>query len=140
MALTATLSLYELQRVAAAAYIGKTINVILCSVGVSGFTANDLVTDWQSIQVPNSSTFSATVTGDNTLDSNGGDDYSVANGRIELPSIDAAFTAGVTLNWDRVVVYFDGEQYPHSVLSESPNVQLGAGATQTYRINLITDD
>jgi hypothetical protein len=47
MALTTTISTKELQRVAAAAYEGETLKVMLCQVALTGFTAENTVTQWQ---------------------------------------------------------------------------------------------
>jgi hypothetical protein len=46
MALTTTISTKELQRVAAAAYEGETLKVMLCQVALTGFTAENTVTQW----------------------------------------------------------------------------------------------
>lgn len=134
MALTTTLSTKELARVAAAAYEGEEVNVMLCSVGATGYTAETTVANWQSVEQSGSGyvRYTATV---------GTGSYDSGDGRYELPDIDAAFTAtGGGYSYDRVVVYFTGETYVHSVLSEDPNIVLAAGQTQTYRISLICDD
>ena len=71
----------------------------------------------------------------------GAGSYSASNARYELPTIDAAFTAtGTGYSYDRVVLYIDGATYPHSVITETPNIVLAAGQTQTYRLNLNCDD
>jgi hypothetical protein len=67
--------------------------------------------------------------------------YDGTAGAYLLPDIDAAFTAtGAGYSFDRVVIYIDGATYPHSVLTEAPNITLAAGQTQTYRISLNTND
>jgi hypothetical protein len=38
------------------------------------------------------------------------------------------------------VLYISGQTYIHSLISESPNVTLAAGQTQTYRLSLRQDD
>lgn len=134
MAVTTAISTKELQRVAAAAYESKTLKVMLCSVSTSGYTAESTVANWQSVEVSSNGyvRFSTTV---------GTGTYSGTNARYELPTIDAAFTAtGTGYSYDRIVLYIDGATYPHSVLSESPNIVLSAGQTQTYRLSLTTDD
>lgn len=134
MALTSTISQKELARVAAAAYEGETVNVMLCSVGVSGYTAESTVANWQSVEKSGNgyARYSTTV---------GVGSYDGTDGRYEIPNIDAAFTAtGAGYNYDRVVIYFTGATYVHSVLTESPTVTMAAGQTQTYRIQLATDD
>jgi hypothetical protein len=58
-----------------------------------------------------------------------------------MPAIDAAFTAtGAGYSYDRMVCYIDGETYIHSLIAEDPNITLAPGQTQTYRIQLTTDD
>lgn len=134
MAITTTISSKELQRVAAAAYETKTLKVMLCSVGVTGYTAESTVANWQSVEKSGSGyvRYSQVIAAGS---------YSSGNGNYALPTIDAAFTAsGSGYSYDRVVLYIDGATYPHSVLAESPNVVLAAGQTQTYRLNLTTDD
>ena len=134
MARTVTVSQKELKRVAAAAYEGETIKVMLCNVGSSGATAESTVAAWQAVEVSGNgySRFSATV---------GTGSYNGTAAAYVLPDIDAAFTAsGSGFTYDTVVAYFDGETYCHSITVESPNVVLAAGQTQTYRISLRTDD
>lgn len=134
MAQSTTISQKELQRVAALAYEGETLKVMLCNVGTTGYTPESTVANWQSAEVSGNgyTRFSAVVaTGS----------YSGTAGAYVLPDINAAFTAsGVGYSYDRVVAYIDGETYPHSVTTESPNVVLSPGQTQTYRYALLTDD
>jgi hypothetical protein len=134
MALTTTISQKELERVAALAYEGETLKVMLCSVGVSGFTAESTVANWQSVEQSGNGyvRFSTTIaTGS----------YDATDARYEMPSIDAAFTAsGAGYSYDRIVIYIDGATYIHSLIVENPNITLAAGQTQTYRIQLTTDD
>lgn len=134
MARTITVSQKELKRVAAAAYEGKAIRVMLCNVGSSGNNAESTVSAWQAVQVSGNgyAQFSGTV---------GTGAYNGTAAAYVLPDIDAAFTAsGTGFTYDTVVVYFNGETNVHSIIVESPNVVLSAGQTQTYRISLRTDD
>jgi hypothetical protein len=134
MAITTTLSQKELERVAALAYEGETLKVMLCSVGATGYTANSTVANWQSVEASGNGyvRYSEVI---------GTGSYSSTNGRYEIPSIDADFTAtGVGYSYDRVVLYIDGATYPHSILAEVPNIVLSPGQTQTYRLSLNTDD
>ncbi len=134
MALTTTISSKELERVAAAAYEGETLKVMLCQVGVTGYTAEDTVADWQGEEVSGNGyvRYSEVI---------GTGSYSGTAGAYLLPTIDAAFTAtGAGFTYDRIVLYIDGATYPHSVIVEDPNIVLSAGQTQTYRLNLNTDD
>jgi hypothetical protein len=135
MALTTTISTKELQRVAAAAYEGETLKVMLCQVALTGFTAENTVAQWQTTELPSANgyvRFSEVI---------GTGEYSGTAGRYNLPVIDAEFTAsGVGYSYDRVVLYIDGATHPHSVISEDPNIVLLPGQVQTYRLTLNTDD
>jgi hypothetical protein len=134
MAQTITISQKELQRVAALAYEGETLKVMLCSVGATGYTAQSTVANWQSVEKSGNgySRFTATIaTGS----------YDGTEAAYVMPDIDAAFTAtGTGYSYDTVVIYINGETYLHSIIVESPNVTLVAGQTQTYRISLRQDD
>ncbi len=134
MALTTTISQKELQRVAALAYEGETLKVLLASVGASGFTAESTVAQWQSVEKSGNGyvRYSEVIaTGA----------YDATDARYEIPAIDAAFTAtGAGYSYDRIVVYIDGETYIHSLIVENPNIALASGQTQTYRVQLVTDD
>ena len=135
MAVSTVISQKELERVAALAYEGETLKVLLANVGVTGYTAQSTVANWQSVELASSNGYVrySTVIGTGS--------YNSTTGRYELPPIDAEFTAsGVGLTYDTIVAYVDGSTYPHSVITESPNIALQAGQVQTYRISLITDD
>ena len=134
MALTTTLSQKELARVAGLAYEGETLKVMLCSVGSSGYTSESTVANWQSVEKSGNGyvRYSTTI---------GTGSYDATDGRYEMPDIDADFTAtGAGYNYDRIVVYIDGETFIHSLIVEDPNIALASGQTQTYRIQLVTDD
>lgn len=134
MAITASISQKELERVANLAYETKTLKVMLCSVGATGYTAQNTVANWQSVEKSGNgyARFSTAI---------GTGSWNSTNGRYQLPDIDAAFTAtGAGYSYDRIVLYIDGATYPHSVLAEDPNITLSAGQTQTYRLTLNTDD
>jgi hypothetical protein len=134
MALTTTISQKELARVANLAYEGETLKVLLASVGASGFTAESTVAQWQSVEQSGNGyvRYSEVIaTGA----------YDAVDARYEIPAIDADFTAtGAGYTYDRIVVYIDGATYIHSLITEDPNIALAAGQTQTYRIQLTTDD
>jgi len=134
MALTVSLSVKELERVAALAYEGETLKVMLCNVASTGYTSSSTVANWQS----------AEVSGNGYVRASGviaAGSYNGTTARYELPVFDAEFTAtSAGYTYDRIVVYIDGATYPHSVITEDPNVVLSAGQTQTYRITLNTDD
>lgn len=132
MAQTTKLSQRELKRAAAAAYEGKAIRVMLCNVGATGYNEESTVANWQSVELSGNgyARFSGTV---------GTGAYDSEEEAYVLPDVDAAFTAtGAGLNYDRVVTYFNGETYVHSVIAESPNVAIPAGQTITHRISLGT--
>lgn len=134
MAITVSISQKELQRIAYIAYEGYDIVVMLCSVGSSGFTAESTVSDWESVEKSGNgySRFSQLIETGN---------YDVTDARYEMPAIDAAFTAtGAGYIYDRIVIFIDGEDYVHSVITEDPNIALAADQTQTYRISLSTDN
>jgi hypothetical protein len=135
MAVSTVISQKELERVAALAYEGETLKVMLCQIGTSGFTPQSTVVNWQTVELASANgyvRYSEVV---------GTGSYNATSGRYELPTIDAEFTAsGAGLTFDTIVVYVDGATYPHSVITETPNIALQAGQVQTYRINLITDD
>jgi hypothetical protein len=134
MALTTTISQKELERVAALAYEGETLKVLLASVGASGLTAESTVAQWQSVEQSGNGyvRYSEVIaTGA----------YDAVDARYEIPAIDADFTAtGAGYTYDRIVCYIEGATYIHSLIVEDPNIALVAGQTQTYRIQLTTDD
>jgi hypothetical protein len=134
MAIVVSLSQKELKRVAELAYEGETVKVMLCSAGVSGFTVESTVANWQTVeQSGNGYTRYSEVVGTGS--------YNISTSRYEVPSIDAAFSAtGAGYSYDRIIIYIDGTTYLHSLIVESPNITLSAGQTQTYRINLVCDD
>ena len=134
MAFTTTVSTKELQRQAALAFEGETLKVMLCQVGVTGYTAESTVANWQSVEVSGNGyvRYSELI---------GTGSYNGTVGAYVLPIIDAAFTAtGAGYTYDRVVLYIDGATYPHSIIAEDPNIVLLAGQNQTYRLDLQQDD
>jgi hypothetical protein len=133
MAVSTVISQKELERVAALAYEGETVKVLLAQVGTSGYTAQSTVANWQSVELSGNGyvRYSEVI---------GTGAYNASTGRYELPVIDAEFTASAPYSYDTIVVYLDGATYPHSIITESPNIALAAGQTQTYRITLIADD
>ncbi|MEN9728237.1 MAG: hypothetical protein RL434_2603 [Pseudomonadota bacterium] len=134
MALTTTISQKELKRVAGLAYETKTLKVMLCTVGATGYTAESTVANWQSVE----STGTGYVRGSEVIGTGAWDGTDL---RYEIPALDFAFTCSSgAYSYDTVVVYINGETYVHSILVESTLVTIAAGQTQTYRIQLITDD
>jgi len=134
MAITTTISSKELERQAALVFEGETLKVMLCQVGLTGFTAESSVTDWQTAEISGNGyvRYSEVI---------GTGSYSATAGAYLLPSINAEFTAtSGGYNYDRVVLYIDGATHPHSIIAEDPNIVILAGQKQTYRLDLQQDD
>lgn len=135
MALTTSISQQELKRVAALSYEGKTVSVMLCAVGVSGFTSNSTVAQWETVEISGNGYARFTTT-------TGTGAYSTTDGRYNLPSFVAGFTAttGAGYIFDTCVIIIGGVLYPHSVITESPEISLLPGQSYSYRITLASDD
>ena len=134
MAITVSLSQKELKRVADLAYEGETVKVMLCSAGISGFTVESTVANWQTVEKSGNGYVRYSEVA-------GAGAYNVLTSRYEIPAIDAAFSAtGAGYSFDRIIIYIDSATYIHSLIVESPNITLSSGQTQTYRIKLICDD
>lgn len=134
MAQLTVISQKELERQAQLCFEGETLKVMLCSPSVIGLTPQDTVATWQGHEISGNGyvRYSTTV---------GTGAYVPLNGSYDLPEIIAAFSAsGVGYSYDTVVIYIDGATYPHSVITESPNVVLLPGQAQTYKITLRQDD
>lgn len=134
MALTTGISQKELKRQAGLVYEGKTLKVMLASVGSSGYTAESTVANWQSVELSGNgyTRYSASI---------GVGSYDSGTGTYKIPDINASYTAsGVGFTYDRVILYIDGETYIHSMLTESPAIVLSPGQTQTYTLSLRQDD
>ena len=134
MAITTTVSSKELQRIAALAYEGKTLNVMLCTLGVGTFNAESTVANWQTVEKSGNgyARYSEQI---------GIGSYSTTDGRYNLPNIYAEFTAGgVGYSFSHVILYITGQTYLHSMLVESPAVILLPGQSQSYKITLAQDD
>lgn len=134
MALTTSVSVKELERIASLAYEGETIKVMLCSVGTTGLTSASTVASWIATEESgNGYTRFSVVLGTGS--------YNTIDGRYNLPIINAAFSAtGAGYTYDSIVIYVEGSLHPHSVITEDPNIVLLSGQTQTYRITLASDD
>lgn len=134
MTTTTSVSQQELKRVADLAYEGETLKVMLCNAGLTGYTAESTVTNWQGVEASGNGyvRFSQVIaTGS----------YSGTEGAYVVPEVIATFSAtGVGFEYDTVVAYINGATYPVLVITESPNVILSPGQSQSYRIGLMTDD
>lgn len=134
MAITATLSQKEMQRVAALAYESKAIRVSLAYDPGNTISSEALVTAWDAAKI--SGNGYADFTGTIAVGA-----YDVADQRYEMPQIDATFTAtGAGYTYNKVYVVIGTELYVHSVVTENPAIVMAAGQTQTYRIILATDN
>jgi hypothetical protein len=146
MALTATLSTYELARVAAACYEGKRVRVSLANVGATGFTAESAVASWDSVKVSGSGYADFTDVVETGA-------YDATDTRYEMGGtagantyVTATFTpTGGSLTYDTIYVVIgtsDGlggwteQTRVHSILVESPAVTLAPDVPVTYRIQL----
>lgn len=105
MALTTSISSWELARVAAAAYEGKQVRISLANVGSLGYTRESALTEWNSIKISgNGYTDFKAVIAVGAYDS--------ADSRYEMGAdagantyVDAQFTAtGAGYTFDRIFV------------------------------------
>lgn len=133
MALAVDVSTKELERVASLAYEGQVVSVILCLSEDESLTADSLVSDWENAELSGNGYARYTVT-------MGAGSYNPTSARYELPTFNAQFTATGNLVYNTIVVLVGTSSYPHSVLTENPNISLVAGQVQTYRISLSCDD
>lgn len=134
MATATIISTKELQRVSELAYEGETLNVMLCSLGESGYTAESTVTEWESTELSGNGyqRFSMIIPAGS---------FNAATGRYEVPAIDAVFTAtGLGYSYNRIVLFIEGSVYIHSLLQENPNITMMPGQSQTYRFSIVTED
>lgn len=134
MAQETVISQKELKRQAGLCFEGRTVYIMLCSFVGTVPTPEDTVATWQALEVSGNgySRFSSLV---------GTGSYIALNGAYDLPAITATFSAtGVGYTYSHAVIYLNGETYPHSVITESPNVVLLAGQAITYQVTLRQDD
>lgn len=130
---TTTISQNELQRLAAAAYEGKSYRVSLAN-NTTGLTAESTTAAWDAVKL--SGNGYADVTG--TIATGA---YDSTDQRYEIPQIRADFTAsGGSLTYNTVYVVIDSYTSVHSITVESPSVTLNDGTGVSYRIQLATDD
>lgn len=133
MALTTTISRKELERQAAAAFVGQTYTVFLAT-NTGSLTTESTASAWIAAKVSGGGY--ADVTGTIAAGS-----YSTGNGRFELPVINATFTAsGTGYSYDTVCVRIGTATYLHSILVESPNIAMAPGQSKTYSLTLAVDD
>jgi hypothetical protein len=143
MPYTSAISTKELERVATAAYVGRSVRVCLATVSSSGYTVESTTANWDSRELALTNGYARV-----TVPTLAAGAYDAVDGRYEVgPSsganqtIDATFTAsGGTLTWDRVYVVIGTEPYIAYLGTESPGITLSAGQSVTYRIQLAVDD
>lgn len=134
MAITSTISQYELARQADLAFEGETYEVFLAT-NDGTLTADSTYADWQAEEVTSANSY-APVTGTFSTGS-----WSTGNARYELPSITASFSSsGAGYSYDTVCIRIGTETYLHSIVVETPSITLAAGQTKTYVITLVQDD
>lgn len=134
MAITLSISQYELQRQAALAFEGKAYEVFLATNDGS-LTANSTYAAWQAVEVASANGY-APVTG--TLGTGAWDD---GDARYELPSITATFaSSGSGFSYNTICVRIGTGTYLHSTVAESPSITLAAGQSKSYVITLVQDD
>ena len=134
MAISTIISPKELQRQADLIFEGKTLEVMLCSVALSGYDQNSTVADWETTEISTTgyTRFTQEI---------GVGEYNQLSGRYEIPDINAVFTADTqSFLYDRLVLFITGETYIHSLIIENPNIIIAPGQTQTYQIKLSQDD
>ena len=134
MAVTLSVSRYELQRQAAWAFEGKDYEIFLATNSGS-LTADSTYTDWQAVEVASANGY-APITG--TL---GTGAWDTGDARYELPSVTATFTSSdAGFYYDTICVRIGTEAYLHSLFTESPSIFLAAGQSKTYVITFVQDD
>ena len=134
MAITLSISQYELQRQAALAFEGKVYEVFLATNSGS-LTANSTYAAWQAVEVAIANGY-APVSGAIGIGA-----WDAGDARYELPAITATFTSsGSGFSYDTICVRIGTETYLHSTVAESPSITLAAGQSKTYVITLVQDD
>ena len=143
MALTATLSKKEFERISTLAYEGLQCRVSL-HVNSGPLTAESSITDWDAVKLPASNGYEDFVVASlpaGGLDPGSDDRWEIGGTAGANTYIEADFTAtGSGFSFDTVVVQVGTSTYPHSILVEAPSVTVAAGQTQTYRIQLLIDN
>ena len=143
MALTATLSPKEFERIASLAYEGLPCRVSL-HVNSGSLTAESTLSEWDAVKLADANGYADFIVASlpaGGLDPGSDDRWEIGGTAGANTYIEAAFTAeGAGFSFDTVVVAVGASTYPHSILVETPSVTVAAGQTQTYRIQLLIDD
>jgi hypothetical protein len=133
MTLSLSVSTKELERQATLCFEGLAYKVFLVQ-NTSSLTAEDTAALWEADELTSPS-YSA-VTGTIAAGS-----YHVGNARFQMPQIVATFTAGSGgLTYDSICIKLGTETYLHSVITESPLINLLDGQSKTYTLQLAVDD
>jgi hypothetical protein len=139
MAQTTEITPKELERQAVLCFSGKTLKVMLCDAELLPaapedplvtLSAENTVAEWQEAEKQGNGyvRFSSPL---------GTGSYDALSGDFVIPTVDAEFTASSGgYFYSRVVLYIEGEVYPHSIIAENPAVTLLSGQVQTYRLTL----
>lgn len=150
MALTITVSPAEFQRVADEAYSGRRIRVSLAYLTTQTLTESSSTASWDALKIVGNGY-------NDFLQTLGAGGYDSTDGRFEIGSgtgsnsyFEAVFTSsGAGYVYNRIYVVIsdpDGaggwteRSSLHSLLTENPNITLGAGTTIKYRIQLVIDN
>jgi hypothetical protein len=139
MAQTTVITPKELERQAVLAFGSKTLKVMLCAATVDAEDPEDppielgvdnTVAEWQEAEaVGNGYVRFSQVLGSGA--------YDPTSESYVIPAVDAEFLASsLGYSYSKVVLYIDGETYPHSIITESPAITLAPGQTQIYRLTL----
>ena len=143
MALTATLSKKEFERISTLAYEGLPCRVSL-HVNSGSLTAESSITDWDTVKLPAANgyeDFTVASLPAGGLDPGSDDRWEIGGTAGANTYIEAEFSAtGAGFSFDTVVVQVGTSSYAHSILVEAPSVTVAAGQTQTYRIQLLIDN
>ena len=144
MAVTTAISTKEFKRIADAAYKGKAVRVSLHKNDGSTLNADSTITDWDAVKLPSDNGYAdydVAALPEGGLDLGTDDRWEIGESPGPNTYIDAEFNAtdaGFTFN--TVVVRIATEDYPHSILVETPNVTVAPGQTMTYRVQLLIDN
>lgn len=130
MAIITQYSKYEIERVGRLCYDGKTVKVLLCNSSGLGYSEQSTVLNWQEIEISGTGyqAYTKILTSGTFVDP--GSFY-------QSETITASFTCtgGPSLIYDKVVIYFEGQQYPSIVLTEDPNQLLRLGQVKSYQFS-----
>ena len=144
MAVTTAISTKEFKRISDAAYKGKAVRVSLHMNSDDSLNAESTITDWDAVKLPNSNgyqDYDVAALPEGGLDTGTDDRWEIGEAPGPNTYIEAEFNAtGAGFTFNTVVVRIATEDYPHSILVETPNVTVAPGQTMTYRVQLLIDN